>query len=337
MFTTKYRPIDLTDFIGDHNIVILPFIQWLKKQKREKKCMLISGINGCGKSLLSELVLTKYNYHIISINSDQERNKDFFNKTLKPLLSFHSSLSLNLNKQKKNAIIFSDIDGNGADYGLIKNIIDFIKMIPADNDIPIICICDDRYSQSLKPLLQYCVEIKIPKPSYENVYRLIYNIVQREKIKINKSTIDQLYNESNGDIRSILNNLQLNLKKTLHNKDIQSANIFATTEKLLLLDTSLEEKYETFWLEPGLHPAMIQENYINNTLNTRGDNIKQLDNLYYSTEAISTMDIFPQYQSWELKPYIAIECIRATTKCSKRTQLKIPLFKSKKTNLHYYK
>ena len=52
------------------------------------------------------------------------------------------------------------------------------------------------------------------KPSYDDVYRLIYKVVTTEGIKIGKSSVDKLYEQSNGDIRSILNTLQLGTKKT---------------------------------------------------------------------------------------------------------------------------
>jgi len=35
---------------------------------------------------------------------------------------------------------------------------------------------------------------------------------------------------------------------------------------LLSIDYNIDDKYETFWLSNDLHPLMIHENYINNTL-----------------------------------------------------------------------
>ena len=41
------------------------------------------------------------------------------------------------------------------DLSMIKKLADCIK----ETCIPIICICDDRYSQNIKPILNYCVDL----------------------------------------------------------------------------------------------------------------------------------------------------------------------------------
>ena len=62
MYTVKYRPTKLDDFVGNKNI-ILPFIRWLldwDPSNKKTKCALVSGLNGIGKSLLVELLLKKH-------------------------------------------------------------------------------------------------------------------------------------------------------------------------------------------------------------------------------------------------------------------------------------
>jgi replicative superfamily II helicase len=96
MYTIKYRPNDLSDFIGNKHL-FQPFIKWLldwdtnylpektekllKQEKPKKtknlkksdkapkiakntknKCALISGLTGVGKSLLVELILKKHGF-----------------------------------------------------------------------------------------------------------------------------------------------------------------------------------------------------------------------------------------------------------------------------------
>ena len=78
MYTVKYRPNKLDDFVGNKNI-IKPFIRWLLEwdpNNKKTKCALVSGVNGVGKNLLVELILKKHDYNIINLSIDDERNKD---------------------------------------------------------------------------------------------------------------------------------------------------------------------------------------------------------------------------------------------------------------------
>ena len=87
MYTVKYRPNKLEDFVGNKNI-ILPFIRWLldwDPSNKKTKCALVSGLNGIGKSLLVELLLKKHDYNIINLAIDDEKDKETINCIIKPL------------------------------------------------------------------------------------------------------------------------------------------------------------------------------------------------------------------------------------------------------------
>lgn len=60
-----------------------------------------------------------------------------------------------------------EVDGMSAgDRGGIADLIASIKI----SKIPIICICNDRYSQKLKSLMNYCEQITFRKPTKQQVY-----------------------------------------------------------------------------------------------------------------------------------------------------------------------
>jgi replication factor C subunit 1 len=335
MFTTIYRPKRLDDFVGNKPL-IQPFIQWLldwHENDKTKKCALISGLTGIGKNLFVELILRKHDYNIIELALDDDRDKDYMNSLIKPIIKSKTTFD-----GKENVLVFSDIDC-GSDYGFISSLTEFIK----NSAIPIICICNNRYDQSIKPILNYCCDFKMIKPLYQDVYRLIYNVVINEKIKIKELQIKELYEQSNGDIRFMLNALQFGFIKG--KKNIQSSNIFDTTGKLLTMDESIGSKYETFWLANDIHPLLVQENYINNTLSAR-DEVKKLDNLAYSADALSDVDLFDSYvnmTNWEFEPYVALNTIAATSKCNKKTMIKFPqilgkistMYKNRREKLNY--
>jgi DNA polymerase III delta prime subunit len=130
------------------------------------------------------------------------------------------------------------------------------------------------------------------KPAYQDVYRLVYNIVVNEKIRIKESEIKDIYEQSNGDIRFVLNTLQFGSRSG--KKNIQSTNIFETTAKMLSMDETIDSKYEAYWLCNELHPLMVQENYINNTLAVTNP-VRKMENLAYSADSMSDVDLFDTY------------------------------------------
>jgi replication factor C subunit 1 len=338
MFTTKYRPKNIEKFVGNKQI-IRSFIKWLLEwdgNNKKNKCALISGLCGIGKNLLVDLILKKHDYNTIDLALDDDRNKEYINNIIKPLLRTRKTFD-----GQENVLVVSDIDC-GNDYGFISSLIECIK----DTAIPIICICDNRYDQSIKPLLNYCCDFKMIKPSYQEIYGLIYNVVYAEKIKIKEYELLELYDRSNGDIRFMLNTLQLSFNNYKQNaKNIQSTNIFDTTAKLLSMDETIDSKYETYWLSNDLHPLMVQENYVNNILSSR-DEIKKLENISFASDALSDSDIFTSYvnmTNWEFEPHVAVNIIRSTTKCNKKTMIKFPqilgrisaMYKNKRVKINY--
>ena len=320
MFTSKYRPNTIDDFVGN-KLAIQSLNNWLLNwdpKNKKTKCALISGVNGIGKSLLVELILNKNGFNMINLSIDDERDKETINRTIKPLLRTKKTFD-----GRNNALVVSDID-SGGDYGFISCLTECIK----DTQIPILCICDDRYSQSIKPILNYCFDVKLSKPSYDDVYRLIYKVVTTEGIKIGKSRVEKLYEQSNGDIRYILNALQLGMKKSDTSKNIQSSNIFDTTGKLFNMELNMDEKVNYYWMAHDIHTLMVHENYIGNTLSSRCD-AKRLENIAYSADSLSDVDIFDSMFDFGLSSYVALNTVKATIKCNKKGQIKFPQFLGK--------
>jgi replication factor C subunit 1 len=316
MLTTKYRPNKVENFIGNKGL-IQPFIEWLLEwdsSNIKNKCALISGISGIGKNLLVDLILKKHDYNIIDLSLEDDRNKEFISNTIKPIIKNKTTFD-----GQMNALVVSEIDA-GSDYGFISSLLECIK----ESKIPIICICTNRYDQSIKPILNYCLDFKMTKPSYKEVYTLLYNVVTTEKIKIKESELKELYEQSNGDIRFILNTLQFGLRNG--KKNIDSTNMFETTGKLFSIDETLDSKYKTYWLSHDLHPLMVHENYINNTFGIQ-DQTRKMENISYSADALSDMDLFEtkvNMINWELEPYVALNTIKATIKCNKKSMMKFP-------------
>lgn len=114
-------------------------------------------------------------------------------------------------------------------------------------------------------------------------------------------------------------------------KNIQSSNIFETTSKLLSMDETIDDKYNTYWLSNDLHMLMVGENYVNNILSINVP-IKNVTNLAYSSSALSDADIVENSVNginWELSPYVCTNILNAASKCNTKCMIKFPQYLNK--------
>ena len=86
MLSQRYKPTDISGIVGNKkNIDAIQ--QWIlnienntnntNNTKNIKKCLLVSGNSGIGKTLSIELILKAMKYNIVDLNSDDERDKEY--------------------------------------------------------------------------------------------------------------------------------------------------------------------------------------------------------------------------------------------------------------------
>lgn len=318
MFTQKYRPACSDNIIGNKN-GINNLINWINDwdENNKIKCTLISGNSGIGKSLAIELVLNELKYNIIELNSDEERDKGYINSKIKPLLMMKKTIF-----NKKNVLVINDLDCS-SDHGFLSSIVECIK----ETKIPIICTCNDRYNQNLKTIVNYCFDIKFSKPQTMEIFKFICEIVKKEKIRIKETQIREIIENTNNDIRNILNNVQLlsccKSSDFYKNKDLTQLNLFEMTNIMLSKSNEIQDKYKTFWLESDIIPLMVHENYINNISKFKCE-AQQLEKISSASDCISNMDLLDakvEMINWELTPYIAMNTIQAASHCTSRSKI----------------
>lgn len=336
MLSQKYKPTDINSIVGN-KININNIHQWITNWTplNKKKCLLISGNSGIGKKLSIEIILKTLNYNIVELNSDDERDKEYIKTSIKPILQVSKTVF-----GKKNALVVNDLDCL-SDHGFISALIDCIK----ETKIPIICTCNDRYNQAFKTFATYCEDIKFKNPNTNDIYKFINPIYKKEKILISEINARILIENSNNDIRNILNNLQLynHNSEIKSNKDRTQIGIFDMANIMFSQTSDFDKKYKTFWLDSDLVPLMIHENYIGNNIglsqnqnsnqnSIESNKLKDLNNIFNAANCLSDINLFEtdiEATNWELMPYIAINCISATSNCHTKTQTKFPTFLSK--------
>lgn len=303
LICNKYKPKNINEIIGN-KFNISAIIKWCQEWTFAQKCkaLLVAGKNGIGKTLSINLIINHLKYNPIYLHSDENRSREIINTKLKPALKIKKSIS-----NQQNIVIIDDLDCH--DYGFISSLIDCIK----ETQIPIILICNNINDQSIKTLKTYCTQICFTPPSFSDVYVYIDNIInnKNENIDIDPNTLSNIIKIYNSDIRQILNQIDfyrtklLNSSTTTINKQNTELSIFEITNLFLSNNnTTIDEKYDAYLLEPDMTPLMIHENYVTTDF-TKSNNISDME--------LFNSQIHKEMQ-WELSPYVGHCAIQASLK-----------------------
>ena len=331
MFTTVYKPKNINEFCGQKQL-ILNFSKWLITTKKDKKCALITGSYGIGKSLLVELLIKHFNYNPIYLDSDVIRQTGLNNTKVISVLENLIKTPINLNGLT-NILILDNFDEfvNSCETGFIS---EFNKIIN-NTLIPIVIIQDNIYNPNYKTLFNKCIEFKMIKPSYEEIYNLLYKIIINEGIKIKQSKLHEFYDLSNGDIRYIINLLQYYSlicnqanNTNFDGKNISSLNLFEITTLLFSKSDDLYKK-EILYNLNDLQQFSIFENYILSiSINQRASDLQKLEYLSNASNSLSCSDYFETQcylnNEWDLYNYKIFSDLKACTQTNSYQKIKFP-------------
>lgn len=359
MWVNKYAPQKTSDLIGNQQAV-MTLRSWLqnwsasaptsseKKKNPHKKAILLSGPPGIGKTSSAMLVAKELGYITIEFNASDARSKKkmedngfldmsktrgiegFFGKD-------EGEQQHNSDFQKK-VIIMDEVDGmSGSDRGGNAALIKVIKT----TRVPIICICNDRYKNTVKSLAKHCLDIRFKSPDAFLIARKIQGIMAQEGfIKVDIQTLTNLCGNVNNDIRQILNLVQVLRLKTnkLEVCDLgkfasEMANSRSSKVDSLgftrhLFDTksrhNLSEDLRLFCGGDYMSiPAFVHWNffeaktqrsrvYAHDLMNSFLDGLD-----YMSLGDVMTTHMLEQ-QTWSLLPHVAIVTTLAPSHCARR-------------------
>lgn len=357
LWVDKYSPKRLEDVVG-HNDIINKLRTWLNnweavhikktmkipfsKENPGAKSCLISGPPGIGKTTLTNLVGRTLGYEVMELNASDTRNKSSLEKDLQDAVSNRViSFSNKPINTTKRLIIMDEVDGmGGSDRGGITELIKIIKI----SKMPIICICNDRQSPKIKSLANSCYDLRIRRPTKQQIANRLVAIGQREGIAIEPNAAELLVEESGNDIRSSINALHMwsigsktnsngsqikyqEMKDNLHRieKDkVLRLSPFDACLKILSGSKpgvdNLNERYEGFFIDYSLLPLLIEQNYIDTYKNGVFNNksipeIEKYDRLMEACESVSDLDLLDKCihgldQNWSLLPSQAATSIR---------------------------
>jgi len=212
----KYNPEKINELSIDPFIVkkIVSYINSFPKCS--KKAVLIHGSNGTGKTSAVRAVAKDMELELIEINASDTRNKESVKEIIGSASLYGSIFG------RKKLIFIDEVDAVSGvkDRGGITELVNIIK----STRNPIVISADDLWSQKLSSLRYYCDIIEFKKITKLSIVEKLAKILASENKTAEKEVLEIIAKNSNGDIRSAINDLQIvcSSRQNVTLKDLES-------------------------------------------------------------------------------------------------------------------
>jgi DNA polymerase III delta prime subunit len=195
IWNEKYRPNDLTTFIGNEQLknIISQYID-----KNDPINMLFYGPPGCGKTTLSKLIVNNLDCDYLFLNASDERGIDTIREKVQ---GFASSASF-----KPIKIIILD----EADFLTIQAQASLRNIIETFSRTTRFILTCNYLERIIDPLQSRCQVLKITPPSKKEVAKHTADILEKENINYELEDLVLIVNKHYPDVRKILNTCQVN-------------------------------------------------------------------------------------------------------------------------------
>jgi len=205
IWVDKYHPKNVSEILGNHKAKT-KFLNWLKSWRPGSKAALLYGPPGLGKTTLVHVAADELAFRVLEMNASDVRIKKSITKIAEPA-AIESSLNLFIYGGRGTLIFFDEVDGifGREDRGGTGAIISLIK----ESQHPIVLAANDPWNPKLRTMRRYCQMIRFYGIRVREIVTLLHDICKKEKIVTTDKVLIQIAENSEGDVRSAINDLQM--------------------------------------------------------------------------------------------------------------------------------
>lgn len=226
--------------------------------------LVMHGPSGCGKTVLCNVIAKTYSFELLEWSPAELRDQETLLRVIET-----ASQSQSFSNQKR-LIVFEEVDAvmEREDKGGLTTMINIAK----NSKNPIIFTLNDLYAdKKLAPLRTLGQKIEFRKPTAVQVCKLLEKVALAEKLDYDLVSLQQLAQNSQGDFRAALLDLQSlawhNTKITMDDVESlggreKSSSIFDVLPKIFHAKTIKEAQQarQTVDVDPNLLIRWMEEN-----------------------------------------------------------------------------
>jgi replication factor C large subunit len=238
LWVEKYRPKKIAEVIGNEEAKSA-LVEWLKKKQQSKKAVLLYGPPGVGKTTLVNAAANEFGFRVIEMNASDTRSEKAINAVAGPATSF-VALDTFSTESKGNILFMDEVDGiaGNEDRGGVKAIIKVIET----SRVPVIMAANDPDLEKLRPLKKVTRLIRFQQVRIPLIMITLQKICQKENIKVEFEALERIAQNSGGDVRSAINDLQ-SIAKTSKTLTLQDTMLLSRRNKDISMDETLREYF----------------------------------------------------------------------------------------------
>lgn len=235
LWVEKYRPKKIEDIVGNEEAKAM-FIEWLKGKRRNRKAVLLFGPPGVGKTALVNAAAKELGFTIIEMNASDTRSEKAINEVAKPATSYIALDSFS-SQSKGNILFLDEVDGiaGNEDRGGVGAIIKIVE----ESRVPVVMAANDPDVDKMRPLKKVCLLVRFQQIEIPKITALLQKICLLEHVKAEPQALEHIAQNSQGDVRSAINDLQ-SLSEENHVLTLEDTAGLASRNKSISMDDTLK-------------------------------------------------------------------------------------------------